>query len=173
MTLVEMMVAMALGSFVVVALGSLTLYSAKSFRSLADYSDLNRTSRVALDRMSREIRQSRGLVSTNSTAAMKELVFTSGGIASNTFAIRYNKAAKTLSMIKGGSTVPLLKDCTDFKFEIYQQTPQSGNFDFIQTSNRDLCKMVQMTWTCSRQVLAANKSDKVQSMQIVIRKKST
>lgn len=173
MTLVEIMVAIALGSIVFAALASLTLYSARSFRSLADYSDLNRNNRVALDRMSREIRQSRGLLSFSPTANTKEMVFKSGIGGSNTFSIVYSKPGKTLKLIKGTETRTLLKDCTDFKCKIFQQTPQNGNFNFIETANLNLCKMVLLEWTCGRQIQNANKSDNVQSMQIVIRKKST
>ena len=48
-TLVEMMVAMALGSVVMTAVVSLSVYSARTFASLGNYTDLDLHSRNALD----------------------------------------------------------------------------------------------------------------------------
>ncbi|MEO7677738.1 MAG: hypothetical protein ABIV39_13340 [Verrucomicrobiota bacterium] len=69
-------------------------------------------------------------------------------------------------------TRTLLENCTFWTNQIYQRTPQSGNFDFIETSTPALCKMVQISWVCSgRATLGITNSESVHSMKIVMRKK--
>jgi prepilin-type N-terminal cleavage/methylation domain-containing protein len=56
-TLVELLVAIAVGSLALTATMSLSLYSLRSFAALTNYVDLDNLSRNALDHMTREIRQ--------------------------------------------------------------------------------------------------------------------
>src|SRR5438045_7217865 len=56
-TLVEMMVTLATGLVVVTALALVFFFSNRSFASLTNYLDLDLKTQVALDKMSREIRQ--------------------------------------------------------------------------------------------------------------------
>src|SRR5688500_6165748 len=63
MTLVELMVAVAICAVLLASLASLIFYTGRSFAALANYVDLDSTSRNALDTMSREIRQTRRLLS--------------------------------------------------------------------------------------------------------------
>ena len=61
MTLIELMVATALGAIVLSAVMALTIFSARSFAAVGNYVDLDVKSRNALDRMSQEIRQTDAL----------------------------------------------------------------------------------------------------------------
>ena len=61
MSLMEMLVAAAIGSLLLTAVAYLSLYSARSFVALGNYADLDQLSRNALDVMSRDIRQSKSL----------------------------------------------------------------------------------------------------------------
>src|SRR5690349_19841085 len=56
-TLVEVMVASALGLLTVSAVVMLSMYSSRSFAAIANYVNLDRQSQLALDKMSKEIRQ--------------------------------------------------------------------------------------------------------------------
>ena len=56
-TFVELLVAMALSSIVMTAVGALTIYSARTFVALGNYTDLDLHSRNALDVIGRELRQ--------------------------------------------------------------------------------------------------------------------
>ncbi len=167
MTLVEVLVAMGIGSLVFVALGSLTLFSARSFRSMIDYSEINKSSRMALDRISKEIRQSRGLNKVTSSA----LVFNIDPPGS-TFTVQYDKTGKTLTLLKNGATnFPTFGDCAHFGWQLFQQTtPPAGQSEFVATADLALCKMIQLDWTFSKDILQITNSDSVQSMKIVIRK---
>lgn len=166
MTLVEVMVATALGSLVMLVLASLTLFSARSFSSMVNYTDLNKDSRIALDRMSKEIRQSRGLVKRTPTSLTFKL---DGG---QEVSYVYDAQSKKITENKGTASKTVLKNCTFWTHTIYRQNPPNdGSFNFIPTTDPTYCKMVQISWKCvsdtmQRQTNSAN----LQSMKVVIRK---
>src|SRR5437867_12734336 len=80
MTLVELMVASAVGSIVLAALMALTFFSARSFAAVTNYVDLDARSRNALDQMSQEIRQAESVTTCNTT----NLVHTGTNVVSGT-----------------------------------------------------------------------------------------
>jgi Tfp pilus assembly protein PilW len=165
MTLIEMLVATGVGSLVLLVLGSLTLYSARNFRSMLDYSDLNRTSRMALDKISREIRQSRGLKSASESA----LVFQMDTNGATNVSILFDKTNKTLRMVSRSETNNLSTNCncTAFTWSLF-----NGNSDPV--TNWNSCKMVQLNFTFSRNSQRTiTNTESVQSMKIVIRKKAS
>ncbi|HUS35247.1 MAG TPA: hypothetical protein VM680_07855, partial [Verrucomicrobiae bacterium] len=59
MTLVETVVAVCIASLVMAVMAQLSSYTARSLAALANYTDLDRMSRNALDQMSAQIRQTR------------------------------------------------------------------------------------------------------------------
>src|SRR5437016_12492411 len=94
MTLVEVLIATGVGSIVLAAVMTLSLFSARSFAALGNYVDLDIKSRTALDTMSSDIRQADKLTSASST----QLKFqTTDPNTSNTVAIvyTYNPATQT------------------------------------------------------------------------------
>src|SRR5947207_11636060 len=102
MTLFEVMVAMAIGSFVLAGICSLYFYSYRSFAAQLNYVDLDQYSQRALDKMSQQIRQVQAMTdfSTN------KLVFTDNDGATLSFI--YDPTNKTLVRIKGTQTDVLL-----------------------------------------------------------------
>lgn len=170
-TLVEMMVGIGVGSIVFAALAALTLYSARSFSSMVNYSDLNKENRMALDGMSKEIRQSRGLIKSTPT-------FLSFKIDGGELSYTYNKTNQTLIETETKLGVikvsPILKNCISWTNVIFQQTPpQLGGTNFTITTDAALCKMVRLSWVCNTGASSsATNSQSVQSMSVVIRKKS-
>jgi len=67
MTLVEVMIATAIGGIILAAAGSLMVYNARTLAALANYADLDRYSRGAVDKLSQDIRQATDLISFTST----------------------------------------------------------------------------------------------------------
>jgi len=61
-TLVEVMMASGIGLMALLVIMLLSLYSSRSFAAIANYVDMDERSQLALDKMSREIRQSHRLV---------------------------------------------------------------------------------------------------------------
>src|SRR5437867_6294595 len=105
MTLVELMVAIGVGSIVLAALMALTFFSARSFAAVTNYVDLDAKSRNALDKMSQEIRQTDGLATNGYSTT--QLIFTgTDPVTSNgyTLTFTWDPAAKTLTRTKGAES---------------------------------------------------------------------
>ncbi len=167
MTLIELMVALSISSIVLSAVAALSFYTGRSFAALANYVDLDNASRNALDRMSKEIRQVNRLLEASDT----RLVFEDGD--TKRLIYEYNSTAKTLTRTKDGVTddKPLLTECNYLKFSIFQRNPVSGTYDQYPTADPATCKLVQLKWICSRDLIRAQwNTESVQSAKVVIRK---
>jgi len=172
-SLIELVVAAGISGIIFSAVGGLMYYSARSFVALSNYVDLDSQSRNALDSMSSEIRQVDALTSYSTNQIVFQGISPSTG-AAYTLTYRYDPAAKTLSKTFGGRTTVLLRECTFMQFAIFQRNPVGGTYDQYPVDNPsrpDLCKLVQLTWICSRSILqkSAN-TESVQSAKFVIRK---
>jgi prepilin-type N-terminal cleavage/methylation domain-containing protein len=172
MTLPEMMIAIGIGSIVFLALASLTLYSARSFSSMVNYSELNRNSRMGLDKMTRDIRESRGLTDRTPTS----LSFRMDSAGNTNMSLIWDKINQTVTQVitSGTNTVTeiLLTDCTYWTNQIFQNNTVSNSFDPVSTTSVSMTKLIQLNWTCSENRVNTTNSESVQSMRIVIRKKS-
>lgn len=164
-TIVEFMVASAIGLVVLTAMAAFTSYTGRSFTAISNYVDLDRSSRNALDYMTKDIRQTLGL----SAYASNRLDFLDYDGA--TLSYVYDSGARTLSRSKGGVSKVLLTECDELTFGIYQRNPVGGTYDQYPTATVADAKLVQVTWTCSRQIFGAKvNTESVQTAKIVIRK---
>jgi prepilin-type N-terminal cleavage/methylation domain-containing protein len=165
-TLVELMVGIGVFSIAATAMLSLFVYSAKSFAALSNYSELSRLNREAVDTLSREIRQARGLTafSTNSVTILD------GTGAPVTYA--FNASNKTLTRTRNGATKVLLRDCTVLTFNVCQRNPIAGSYDVYPVATTiDTAKVINLSWKSSRSSLNGRvTSENVQTARIVIRK---
>jgi len=163
LSLVELMVAVAVASIVFAAVGSLSMFTSRSFVAMGNYSDLDRASRNALDIMSREIRATSQLTSYTTT----KLTFKDPD--GTTLAFDYNPGNGTLTRQRGGTNTTLLKECDLLAFHISQRNP-SNNFTFYATTNPATAKLIDVNWRCSRKILG-NKvnTESVQTAKIVLR----
>jgi Prokaryotic N-terminal methylation motif len=164
-TLVELMVATGLGTLVLAGIASLTMFTARSFVALANYDELDRTSCHALDTLSTEIRQTRGITS----YATNRLVFRDADGLSLTYA--WDPSTGVLTREKTNTTTVLLTQCDYLCFNISQRNV-SNNFIFYPaaTTNLITAKLVDVSWRCSRKILG-NKvnTETVQTAKTVIR----
>ncbi len=166
-TLAEMMIASAVTSIFALAIASLMYYSGRSFAAIANYVELDHHSRIALDTMSREIRQTSQL--TTNTATRLTFQDYDGG----TLSYVYDSAAKILTRSKNGvaDAQPLLTECDFLQFSIFQRNSVEGTYDQYPTATAATCKLVQLSWICSRKIFGIPKNTEcVQSAKIVIRK---
>ena len=166
-TLVELLVALGIGSLVLLGLAALMFYTGRSFAALANYVELDAYSRNALDTMSREIRQTRRLSDGTATRLQFE------DFDGLPLVYEYNATARTLNRSKNGVTdpEPLLKECNFLQFSMYQRNPVNGKYDQYPTASASQCKLVQLRWICSRDLIQARRNtESVQSAKIVIRK---
>lgn len=163
MTLIEMVVASGVGTLILTAVALLSMFGARSFAAMGNYGDLDRKSRNALDTLSKEVRQSRALISFSPT----KLVFQDNDTNSLTYT--YSPSARTLTRIKGTERVVLLSGCDYLNFDISQRNP-SNQFTFWPTTNVSMAKLIDVSWKCSRTILgAAVNTESVQTAKIVIR----
>jgi hypothetical protein len=157
------------------AVMALAFYTARSFAAFTNYVDLDANSRNALDVMTTEIRQADLLMAGSATNLTFQTTDAETG-AQHTLKYVYNGVRKELTRtVDGGQPEVLLTECTDLRFSTFQRntTPSLDNaFIPVATSQPNLCKVVQLTWICSRKILGkAINTESVQSAKVVIRKK--
>ncbi len=163
-TLVEVMVASALGLIALAMVGSLSWFSSRSFAAVANYVDLDQASQFALDKMSKEIRQAQRLTGFTSTS------LTFADVDNNALTFIYDPETRTLVRVSGGQTNTLLQGCDFLQFSKYQHTAISNTFDAYDPAYITNTKLVQVTWTCSRKILGAKvNTESVQSAKIALR----
>jgi prepilin-type N-terminal cleavage/methylation domain-containing protein len=179
-TLIEVLVAIGLGSLVLAAVGFLSLFGARSSLAMANYTDLEFKSRYALDVISRELRQATAVLSFQTNLPFKSLTFTNADQGA-TVVLTWDSNARTVSFQKSGqSTFTPLTSCDRFDFYLYQRTPliTPTNVIFYPATNitgvldPSICKLINLSWKCSRTILTQKiNTESVQAAQIVLRNK--
>lgn len=163
-TVIELIVASALGLLVCLAIILLTIFSSRSFVAIANYVHMDERSQLALDKMSREIRQTRRLT----RFTPHSLTFEDAD--SKPLRFIYNEKARQLVRVRDGVSEVYLRDCDTLQFANFQRTPISNSFDAYATATVTNTKLLQVSWTCSRKILGAKmNTESVQSAKIVIR----
>lgn len=178
-TLAEMMVATAMASLLVASVIALGMFATKSFNIMGNYVDLDAQSRHASDVMSQQIRDASALVA-YSTNYPSYLELTNSINGQLTFII-YSPSSSKLWMGRTGNATAtswntLLTHCDDWTFSLYNRAPNisSNNVTFFTTTNAVTCKMINMTWKCSRRILGAKlNTESVQTAEIVLRNQIT
>jgi len=179
MTLVELMVAVALGSMLAATAGSLWLFGSRSFVAMGNYASLDTTSRTALDLMSRDIRQATRVTAFRNSGNTKLLTVTNA-VAGTVITYTWDERPRTLVCQKTGQPDQVyLTECDRWDFELYQRTPHTnGSYVFFPATNGagvydpSLCKLINMTWKCSRTILGSKaNTESVQTAQVVLRNK--
>ncbi len=164
--LIDLLVGSAIGSVLLMVLSSLTMFGGRSFAAMANYVSLDQYSRNALDRMSKEIRQCNSLIS----ADTNYLWFrdADGG----DLLYYYSPSSRTLYRLKNWilDSQPLLVQCDYLNFSIFQRNPILGSYDVYPAASPATCKLVQLTWVCSRPLIGRKNTESVQSAKVVIRK---
>ena len=164
MTLIEVLIALGIGALLLMAVASMTMFSSKSLAGLYNYVELSSANRLALDKMTRDIRQAQRLsgFTTNKLTFVdfdgKKLVY------------QYFPADRVLMRSKDGIEESILTQCDNLTFTTFQRNTLKGTFD-QGTTNVD-SKVINLNWTCSRAILGSRvNTEPVQSAKIVIRKR--
>jgi prepilin-type N-terminal cleavage/methylation domain-containing protein len=171
-SLTELMVAIAVSGVILTALMSFTVYAAKSFAAMENYVDLEQKSQYAIDTMTRNIRETKSLVSfgtrdLNGATVTNVLTF----LDSDNQLLTYNFTNSVLIQSKGGVDAVLLNNVDYLCFQIFQRNTLANTYDQFPTSSVGLCKLVSVSWICSRNVMGNRMNTEcVQTAKIVIRK---
>jgi prepilin-type N-terminal cleavage/methylation domain-containing protein len=171
MTLIEMLMAMSVGVIIMAVVAVLSVYALRSFTAMGNYADLESKSRFALDRITRDLRQATGVVSFDQSGPDKYLRLTN---ALEGVRLTYTWYAddRVLEFEKGGHPVQTyLTECDDWSFTLFQRTPMPGvTNQFHPTTNSGACKMIEMTWKCSRTMLGKKwNTESAQCARVVLR----
>ena len=174
-TLVEMMIASALGTTLLAGVATVSIFGMRSFSGMANYVDLDAKSRNSLDVISREVRDANVLVSYDDQLPVKSLTLRND-TAGETVTFTYNSATGTLVLSKTGQRdKTLLTGCERWDFSLYQRKPilSSTNIEFYSATNihgtidPNLCKLINMSWKCVRNILGDElNTESVQTAQI-------
>jgi len=164
MTLIEMMVASAVGCAVLLAVNMVFMTSARSVAAMGNYVNMDAKSRNALDQMTMRIRQAGNLTefSTN------HLAFTQPAQTNSFLVYNWDPATRCLTEWKTGDTVTntLLTECDALTFSLFDSS-------FTSTTNLTSSKGLSVSWTCSRTVLGKKSTtEDMQQALIIIRNKS-
>jgi hypothetical protein len=163
MTLIEILVTAFLSTILFAALALLWVNGARSVLAMTNYTELDRTSKYALDVMSKDVRQAKAMTSYSTT---RIAMTNTSGVA---YSYTYNPTAKTLTRTNNGVGKVLLTGCDRLTFGIYINYP-SNNFTFYPTTNVALAKLVDVNWKCSRQIRGQNvNTESIQTAKIVMR----
>ena len=163
-TIPEMLVATAIGGIVLAAVCSLSMFSARSFVGIGNYIELDQASRDALDNLSLAIRQTAGLKS----YSPHSLTFTN--LDNSQLVVTWNPQTRRVTETQGGTSKTLLTECDYLQFNMSQRNPSNGVFAFYPASGPATCKLVDVSWRCSRTLLGKKfHTESVQTAKIVIR----
>jgi len=164
-SLPELMVTLCIGGLVLGATVAFSLYVTNGFAAVSNWMELDQANRLAIDTMARDIRQVNRMTAYQTNA----VTFEDGDGASLTFT--YNPAKKTLTRTKGTSTTVLLRECDEITFSMMQRNIIEGSYTYYPAEDFDTCKVVGISWTCSRTILGRKSQlSGGQTTQVVIRK---
>jgi prepilin-type N-terminal cleavage/methylation domain-containing protein len=176
-SLMELLIAVSLSSVLLIAILSVTVFTARSYAAMVNYVDLDSFSRSALDSMTSEIREADCLL--DGTATSMRFQFSNATNAQTwTVDYVYNPDARTLTRIQEGLAPKLmLSECNFLELNYFKRNPSTNNFDLFSTAtppviNPQECKAIQLSWVCSRDIMQRPvNTESVQSARVVIRKK--
>jgi len=163
--LAEALVAMCIVMLILMALCAFSMFSTRSFAALYNYVDLDDANRIAMDTLTRDVRQCKSVIDCTSG----RLVLEDG----NGFALGYiyDADARTLSRTNVAGKKVLLKQCDRLLFKICQRNTMSGGYDVYAAATPATAKVVNVSWLCSRTLFGRKaNTESVQTARIVIRK---
>ncbi|MCW5554592.1 MAG: hypothetical protein KIS67_20830 [Verrucomicrobiae bacterium] len=172
LSLTELIVATGLGMVVLMILGVLSVHALRSFVAMGNYASLDARNRLALDKMSRDIRQATEVTIFEPDGPVRRLKLTNA-LTGGTLDYTWYAEDRMLYCDTDGEPAVYLTECDDWSIAMYRRNPQPGATNwFFPTADKRLCKMVEMNWTCSRTLLGKKfQTESVQSARMVLRNK--
>ena len=167
-TLVELLVASCLFGITAAVLGTIFLFSTRSFACLANYAELDKINRTAMDTITKEVRQAR--LVTDVTANSVSLI--NGDGISVTY--RFEPFSQRFMRTTADTSKVLVSDCSLLNFDVYQRNNIAGTWDQYPVATHDwseYVKVIRLTWKAYRPVPGGpGVSENIQTAKIIIRK---
>jgi Tfp pilus assembly protein PilW len=163
-TLSSTLIGLMMAGMLLCALGVVYLFASRSFASLNDLIDLDSSSRLALDKISRDIRQADRLSACTSNVLTLQF-------GTNNLIYQWSPDAKTLTRrFANEPSKTILRDCNFLRYDIFRRNLTNGSYDYYPAAVATNTKVVQVTLGCSRTVLGRSSGTSgFQSAKIVIR----
>ena len=165
MLLAEAMVAMGIIAIVMMAICAFTLFSGQSVAQLLNYVDLDDANRLAIDQITRDVRQANRVTGCTSNILVLE--------DADGLEIRYvfDAGTRTVSRFKNGAGTQLLRECERLSFTLGQRNTQVGGYEVYEAATPATAKVINVAWLCSRTLRGVLKNtESVQTARIIIRK---
>jgi Tfp pilus assembly protein PilW len=159
LSLVEMAVSLGVASIALVVIGLLSLHGLRSFAVMGSFADVDEKGRLAVDRISRDLRQATGVLRYQSNADRKTLVLTNA-LAATAVTYVWDADTRTLTSEERGELPSVcLSDCESWSAAFFQDLPQPSTvLPLLPATNSagqpdlKLARVVKLTWRCSRRV---------------------
>lgn len=172
-TLVETLVALAISCILLAAVMSLYLFGLRSFGAIGNYTQMDGKSQQAVDLMLRELREANLVVGsqTNGSTTWLQVANTlATPSVTNTFTWYSSTGLLTWNKT-GAATRTLLSGCDNWSFAFYIRSADSNGV-FYPTSNPTLCKLINMSWKCSRDnEIKKMNTESIVTAEVVLRNK--
>lgn len=176
LSLVEMAVAAGVGSLVLMVVAMLSVYALRSFGTMGNHAILDAQNRIALDKITRDLREARLTAATLPNATIPWLKFTNS-VRGGTFKYVWYSDERKLICERDAGEETYLTDCDAWHAAFFRRTPLANSpFAFTPATNSfgavdpGDCKMVEMTWKCSRSVFGKKfNTEAVQRARVTLR----
>jgi Tfp pilus assembly protein PilW len=165
-TLPETMVSVGVTSLLLLVLVAMFMTSGRAFVALSNYVDLDAANKVAMDTLTRDVRECNRVTSASETSI--NLEDADGSIITYT----YSPSAQTFVRSKNGVSRTLLTQCDAWNNKLYTRVVNPGAAeDLYVTSNLGTAKVVEIRWNCFRTIFGTRaNTESVQTARIVIRR---
>lgn len=164
----EALIAVGITGILIVVVVSFMMFSGRSFAALFNYVDLDDANRLAVDQITRDVRQSNRV--TGYTTNSLTLEDSDGSF----IVYAYSTASRTLTRTQAGHSNVILHDCDSLGFSLGQRNTVGGSYDVYPAATPATCKVVNVSWVCSRTIFGKKEnSESVQTARIVIRKQGS
>lgn len=165
--LADTLVATGVGSLLLTMLASFSYSGAMSLARMYNYADLAATSQSTVDQLTRDARRANRVTSATATTLVLE---DSDGTA---LTYGYHAGPRTLTRTKNGVDRVLLTECEAFTLTLGRRN-RAGPFESFPTTTAAECKVISVTWQCSRSILGNQTvTESVASAKVVIRRQGT
>jgi len=168
-TILEMLIATGLFGVAMASLSTVYLVSTRSFAALANYAELDKINRTAMDTLTKEIRQSKLVTDVQSNSFS---IINGDGLAVTYW---FNSDQQQFIRSAGdGSSRVLISSCALIQFDVFQRNTVAGTWDQYPAATNDwseYVKVIRLTWKAARAIPGGpGVSENVQTAKIIIRK---
>jgi hypothetical protein len=167
--LTETMFGAGVVALLVFAVIAFSIFASRSFAALFNYVDLDDQNRIAIDQITRDVRQSNRV---KEAAAARLVLEDSDG---EDIVYQYDSGTRILTRTKLSVTRTNLVECDRLSFAVAQRNTVYDSFDvYPVATTADTIKVVNVAWLCSRSLFGNKENtESVQTARIVIRKQGS